>query len=177
MITTLGRHRGDRVVAGADLHSDQPTILISYLGRRRPLISWGRDDPEVRPANAERPRAVDLPPRALDASRADRCRADDRRTPHRPAEDAERMGTMDHPGHWRLRVRDLVPSRFLGRMWPDGWQSVAGYSPWRPLAGPSPGPSRTAGGTGAGLRHPAPTRDRPERFGNRRGVSSESGSS
>jgi hypothetical protein len=43
MIKTLGRHRRDRVVAGADLHSDQPTILISYLGRRRPLISCGRD--------------------------------------------------------------------------------------------------------------------------------------
>ena len=48
MITTLGRHRRDRVVAGADLHSDQPTILIYYLGRRRPLISCGRDDPELR---------------------------------------------------------------------------------------------------------------------------------
>ena len=41
MIKTLGRHRRDRVVAALDLHSDQPTILISYLGRRRPLISWG----------------------------------------------------------------------------------------------------------------------------------------
>jgi hypothetical protein len=48
MITTLGRHRADRVVAGADLHSDQATILISYLGRRRPLISCGGDDPELR---------------------------------------------------------------------------------------------------------------------------------
>jgi hypothetical protein len=48
MITTLGMHQRDRVVASADLHSDQPTILISYLGRRRPLISCGRDDPELR---------------------------------------------------------------------------------------------------------------------------------
>jgi hypothetical protein len=48
MITTLGRYRRDRVVASADLHSDQPTILISYFGRRRPLISCGRDDPELR---------------------------------------------------------------------------------------------------------------------------------
>jgi signal transduction histidine kinase len=38
MIKTLGRHRRDRVVAGADLDSDPPTILISYLGRRRPRI-------------------------------------------------------------------------------------------------------------------------------------------
>jgi hypothetical protein len=48
MITTLGRHRADRVVAGLDLQSDQPTILISYLGRRRPLISCGGDDSELR---------------------------------------------------------------------------------------------------------------------------------
>jgi hypothetical protein len=47
MITTLGRHRCDRVVAGADLHSDQATILISYLGRRWPLFSCGRDDPRL----------------------------------------------------------------------------------------------------------------------------------
>jgi hypothetical protein len=47
MITTLGRHRSVRVVAGADLHSDQPTIFISYLGRRWPLLSCGRDDPKL----------------------------------------------------------------------------------------------------------------------------------
>jgi hypothetical protein len=55
MITTLGMHQRDRVVAGVDLHSHQPTILISYLGRRRPLISCGRDglergDPDDFPA-------------------------------------------------------------------------------------------------------------------------------
>src|SRR5688572_7454126 len=55
MITTLGKQQRDRVLTGADLHSDQPTILISYLGRRRPLISCGRDglepgDPDAFPA-------------------------------------------------------------------------------------------------------------------------------
>jgi signal transduction histidine kinase len=35
MITTLGRGPSDGVVARLDLHSDQPTILISYLSRRR----------------------------------------------------------------------------------------------------------------------------------------------
>jgi signal transduction histidine kinase len=35
MITTLGRRPRDGIVARLDSHSDQPTILISYLGRRR----------------------------------------------------------------------------------------------------------------------------------------------
>ena len=39
-------------------------------------------------------------------------------------QDADRLGTLDHPGHGRLRVRDLVPSRIraeCGRTAGDRW--------------------------------------------------------
>ena len=60
-------------------------------------------------------------------------------------QDADRLGALDHPGHGRLRVRDLVPSRFRAECGRTAGDRCAGCSAGRPWAGPSPGPSSTAG--------------------------------